>query len=130
MTCILSLELCINFNLENKLTFTKLKAIIEAAPAAVATGGTVAAAEDTFAETVAEDTFAETVAEVFEAIEEATPAVAAAGGSVAVAAMFAMPPLPMTLASGVPPGIFFSDYHTKNSDLTLATFYNLENSFS
>ena len=53
-----------------------------------------------------EDIFAETVAEIFESIEEAAPAVAAAGGSVAVATMFAMPPLPMTLASGVPPGIF------------------------
>ena len=52
----------------------------------------------------AEDTFAETIAEVFEAIGEATPAVAAAGGSVAAAAMFAMPSLPMNLASGVPPG--------------------------
>ena len=60
----------------------------------------------------AEDTFAETLAEIFEAIEEAAPAVAAAGGSVAVATMFAMPPLPMTLASGVPPGIFFlSNYY-------------------
>ena len=52
------------------------------------------------------DTFAETLAEIFQAIEEAAPAVAAAGGSVAVAAMFAMPSLPITLASGVPPGIF------------------------
>ena len=55
-------------------------------------------------ETVAEDTFAETLAEIFEAIEETAPAVAAAGGSVAAAAIFAMPSLPMTLASGVPPG--------------------------
>ena len=53
-----------------------------------------------------EDTFPETLTEIFEAIEEAAPAVAAAGGSVAVAAMFAMPSLPITLASGVPPGIF------------------------
>ena len=59
-------------------------------------------------EVAANDTFAETIAEVFEAIEEAAPAVAAAaGGSVAAAAIFAMPPLPLTLASGVPPGIFF-----------------------
>ena len=55
-------------------------------------------------EVAANDTFAETIAEVFEAIEEAAPAVAAVGGSVAAAAMFAMPSLPMTLASGVPPG--------------------------
>ena len=68
-------------------------------------GENICAKEDT-------DTFAETLAEVFEAIEEAAPAVAAAGGSVAVAAMFAMPPLPMTLASGVPPGtkLFFLNY--------------------
>ena len=74
-------------------------------------GDDVCAEEDaveTSTETVAEDTdtFAETIAEIFEAIEEAAPAVAAAGGSVAVATMFAMPSLPMTLASGVPPGIF------------------------
>ena len=62
-------------------------------------GEDICAEEDT-------DTFAETLAEVFEAIEEAAPVVAAAGGSVAVAAMFAMPSLPITLASGVPPGIF------------------------
>ena len=54
----------------------------------------------------------------------------ATGAIVAAATLISMPPLPMTLATGVPPGIFFSDYHTKNSDLTLATFYNLENSFS
>ena len=61
--------------------------------------------QNTSAETiVAEDTFAEALADFFEAIEEAAPAAAAAGGSVAAAAMFAMPPLPMTLASGVPPG--------------------------
>ena len=56
-TCILSLNLYINFNSENNLSFTKLQdpfaetiaevleAIIEAAPVAVATGATVAAAE-------------------------------------------------------------------------------------
>ena len=56
-------------------------------------------------------TFAETVAEIFGAIEEAAPAVAAAGGTVAAATLLSMPPLPMTLASGVSPGILFSDYH-------------------
>ena len=61
----------------------------------------------------AEETFAETVAEIFGAIEEAAPAVAAAGGTVAAATLLSMPPLPMTLASGVPPGILFSDYHKK-----------------
>ena len=50
------------------------------------------------------NTFAETISEAVEAIQEAAPAIAAAGGSVAAAAMFAMPSLPMTLASGVPPG--------------------------
>ena len=59
------------------------------------------------AETVAEDSFAETLAEAIEAIQEAAPAIAAAGGSVAAAAMFTMPSLPMTLASGVPPGTYF-----------------------
>ena len=65
----------------------------------------------TFAETVvAEDTFAE----FFEAIEEAAPAVAVAGGSVAAAAaVIANPPLPLTLASGVPPGIFFFQINKK-----------------
>ena len=62
-------------------------------------GENICAKEDT-------DTFAETLAEVFEAIEEAAPAVAAAGGSVAVAAIIANPSLPITLASGVPPGNF------------------------
>ena len=83
--CIFSLDLCINSYSKKTFTLTKL--------------------QDT-----AEDTFAETLAEIFEAIEEAAPAVAAAGGSVAAAAMFAMPSLPMTLASGVPPGtkLFFS----------------------
>ena len=88
-TFIFLLYLFINFNSEKNLIFTKLQI--------------------TFAETVvAEDTFAE----FFEAIEEAAPAVAAAGGSVAAAAMFAMPSLPMTLASGVPPGtkLFFLNY--------------------
>ena len=56
------------------------------------------------------NTFAETISEAIEAIQEAAPAIAAAGGSVAAAAMFAMPSLPMTLASGVPPGtkLYFS----------------------
>ena len=31
----------------------------------------------------------------------------ATGGTVAAAAVIANPPLPLTLASGVPPGIFF-----------------------
>jgi hypothetical protein len=35
--------------------------------------------------------------------EVAAPA-AIAGGTIAAASLFAMPPLPMTLASGIPPG--------------------------
>ena len=35
--------------------------------------------------------------------EAAVPA-AIAGGTIAAASLFAMPPLPMTLASGIPPG--------------------------
>ena len=58
--------------------------------------------------------FAETVAEVLEAIIEAAPvAVATGGGTVAAAAVIANPPLPLTLASGVPPGIFFFKFIKK-----------------
>ena len=56
-----------------------------------------------------QDPFAETVAEVLEAIIEAAPVAVPAGGTVAAAAVIANPPLPLTLASGVPPGIFFSN---------------------
>ena len=65
------------FNSENNLTFTKLQ-----------------------------DPFAETIAEVLEAIIEAAPAAVATGGTVAAATLISMPPLPMTLASGVPPGMY------------------------
>ena len=37
----------------------------------------------------------------------------ATGGTVAAAAVIANPPLPLTLASGVPPGIVFSNYIIK-----------------
>ena len=89
------------FNSENNLTFTKLQ-----------------------------DPFAETIAEVLEAIIEAAPAAVATGGTVAAATLISMPPLPMTLASGVPPGIFFFRLSQKNCDFILVTFNNLENSFS
>ena len=65
------------FNSENNLTFTKLQ-----------------------------DPFAETIAEVLEAIIEAAPAAVATGGTVAAATLISMPPLPMTLASGVPRGMY------------------------
>ena len=92
-TCILSLDLCIN--LTQKITWLSPNY-----------------RSDPFAETVADvleaDPFAETVAEVLEAIIEAAPvAVATGGGTVAAAAVIANPPLPLTLASGVPPGMFF-----------------------
>ena len=56
-----------------------------------------------------QDPFAETITEVLEAIIEAAPVAVATGGTVAAAAVIANPPLPLTLASGVPPGIFFSN---------------------
>ena len=58
-------------------------------------------------QTVLQDPFAETIAEVLEAIIEAAPTAVATGATVAAATLISMPPLPMTLASGVPPGIFF-----------------------
>ena len=60
-----------------------------------------------FTFTKLQDPFAETIAEVLEAIIEAAPVAVATGGTVAAAAVIANPPLPLTLASGVPPGIFF-----------------------
>ena len=47
-------------------------------------------------------------------ILEALPPVAAAGGVLAAGSLLATPPLPMTLASGVPPGLF----------LLLVSFFN------
>ena len=47
----------------------------------------------------------ESLQEIVEDIAEAAPASAAAGGSVAAGGLVGSPPLPMTLASGVPPGI-------------------------
>ena len=41
--------------------------------------------------------------QILEALEMLAPA-AAAGGVLAVGSVLAMPPLPMTLASGAPPG--------------------------
>ena len=37
-------------------------------------------------------------------LAEAAAPVAIAGGTIAAASLLAMPPLPMTLASGIPPG--------------------------
>ena len=62
-----------------------------------------------FTFTKLQDPFAETIAEVLEAIIEAAPVAVATGGTVAAAAVIANPPLPLTLPSGVPPGIFFSN---------------------
>ena len=47
----------------------------------------------------------ESLQEIFEDVAEAAPAIAAAGGSAAAGGLVGSPPLPMTLASGVPPGI-------------------------
>ena len=58
-------------------------------------------------------TFPETIAEVLEAIIEAAPVAVATGGTVAAAAVIANPSLPLTLASGVPPGIFFFQINKK-----------------
>ena len=44
---------------------------------------------------------------LLKAIIEAAPTAVATGATVAAATLISMPPLPMTLASGVPPGIFF-----------------------
>ena len=68
-----------------------------------------------FTFTKLQDPFAETIAEVLEAIIEAAPVAVATGGTVAAAAVIANPPLPLTLASGVPPGIFFFKLIEKNN---------------
>ena len=41
---------------------------------------------------------------ILDTLEEVAAPAAIAGGAIAVATLFAMPPLPMTLASGIPPG--------------------------
>ena len=76
---------------------------------------------------LSQDPFAETIAEVLEAIIEAAPVAVATGGTVAAAAVIANPPLPLTLASGVPPGIFFSNYSLfifKCHNLCIWQFYD------
>ena len=41
---------------------------------------------------------------ILDTLEEVAAPAAIAGGAIAVLTLFAMPPLPMTLASGIPPG--------------------------
>ena len=41
---------------------------------------------------------------ILDTLEEVAVPAAIAGGAIAVATLFAMPPLPMTLSSGIPPG--------------------------
>ena len=43
-----------------------------------------------------------------EGVAEAAVPAAAAGGVVAAGSLLSMPPLPMTMASGIPPGLFIS----------------------